>query len=689
MHWGGAGVLALFLLVCTGHAQEAAVDLLRTDSRSPYVHRLTLYDHDGVAIDPRDPFAGPYSPRATCGKCHDYGAIGSGWHFNAPTTKFPPGRPWEPWLLANAPDQPPIALSGRPWPGTVSPAAAGLSHWQFVKRFGHHLPGGGYGEPTAAEVVASPEAVRWRISGPLEIDCMFCHAADLQHDPGEAARQIEAENFKWAATAALGLAVIRGEARRAPDDWDPLMPPSPDHPELAGPQLVWDLTRFDPNDRVLFDITRRPPNERCYYCHTVRPVGPGAPEPLVTHADVHLAAGLLCVDCHRNGIDHQIVRGYDDEAGERAESWRAVFSCAGCHLGAPDPQNPNLALGGRYGAPHPQHRGLPPLHFERMSCTACHSGPWPEDAPQQFQTALAHGLGLATRDRTDSQPPAIVGPIFAEQADGKIAPQRAIWTKPPEGAAAAYRYSIAHDVRPASQSLGINGCADCHSTAAPIYFGRVWPEGAAPGGAPTDELMWHVRGDDDRLASVWGVMFGWRPPFKIFGIACGLIIALIVLRDMLRGFQEPRVEFPRLRGLSAAFGALAASGAVLQFISGFVVAWITGEFGGYALLAHMTGAGLFVFGITGVAVLWAPGQRLDDGASGLQIIQRLLFWIGLTAAAVVISTMLAAMLPFFGYATQEGLVEAHEVSAIVFLLALVAYALCCWFARQRMKAVTS
>jgi hypothetical protein len=32
---------------------------------------------------------------------------------------------------------------------------------------------------------------------------------------------------------------------------------------------------------------------------------------------------------------------------------------------------------------------------------------------------------------------------------------------------------MGHDVRPASQSLGIRGCGDCHAVNAPIYFSQL------------------------------------------------------------------------------------------------------------------------------------------------------------------------------------------------------------------------
>ena len=46
---------------------------------------------------------------------------------------------------------------------------------------------------------------------------------------------------------------------------------------------------------------------------------------------------------------------------------------------------------------------------------------------KRFQTALAHGLGLATREREEDDLPHIVGPVFARPHDGKIAPQRMVW----------------------------------------------------------------------------------------------------------------------------------------------------------------------------------------------------------------------------------------------------------------------
>ncbi len=401
---------------------------LKANSRTPYVHRLTLYDEDGAVIDPNDPAAGPYSPRMTCGKCHPYATISHGWHFNLTAREQSDERRGEPWWLVDEQLELAVPVSDRGWRQTLTSRQMGLDAWQMVKRFGRHLPGGGYGEPTPEQIEKSPHAARWRVSGPLEIDCMICHSTDDRYDPAERARQIERENFRWAATAALGLAVVRGEAAKLPDDFDPLAEPDPDNPTAAGPQLEWDLSRFDADNRVFFAITKRPPDERCYYCHTVRQVGQAHElEEMLEPRDVHLAAGLTCVDCHRNMMDHQMVRGYDGEAEATGQPWRAAFSCRGCHLGVEGAEPPGLAAGGRYGAPRPKHYGFPELHFEKLACTACHSGPRPVAEAGRFQTARAHGLGLARRGRSDHEPPLLFGPMMAERADGKIAPHLGAW----------------------------------------------------------------------------------------------------------------------------------------------------------------------------------------------------------------------------------------------------------------------
>ena len=157
----------------TGGASQAQDEArqLRTDSRSPYFHRLTLYDHDGEAISPEDGEPKPYSPEKTCGMCHAYATIACGWHFGAGNPdadeQTPPGRPGEPWIYVDAGSGTALPISLRGWRGTVTPQQFGMSRFTFAQAFGRHLPGGGWIEPSLRESDATPEAARWAISASL------------------------------------------------------------------------------------------------------------------------------------------------------------------------------------------------------------------------------------------------------------------------------------------------------------------------------------------------------------------------------------------------------------------------------------------------------------------------------------------------------------------------------------------
>lgn len=438
IHWRpvGAAVAVAGLLAAAALLVPArAVEPLRTDSRAPYAHRLNPLEHmAGQVIAPGDVPPLPYSPMATCSKaCHAYGEIAGGWHFNAPDADVPPGRPGEPWVLTDDRTGTQIPLSYRRWrggtltSGTYAPGAVGLAPFDFTQRFGRHMPGGGVGEKFA-QLTEMPSP-RWDVSGRLEIDCMSCHASDGNYDGAEWARQVEQQNFMWAPTAAYALASVRGSAKARPDGFDPIM-----SGQQMPPLMQWDPARFDPDGRILYAVDRRGSNERCFFCHTVHEVGPDAAERWTADQDVHVAAGMRCAECHRNGIGHDTVRGYEGEAAQYKRPEIASLTCRGCHLGVEGQAVPGEP-GGRLGAPRPAHAGLPTLHLERISCTACHAGPWPQQAPRRYQTSMNHALGLTDRGfgtrqeraRTEQSWPRIVAPVFLRQDDGAIGPHRLFW----------------------------------------------------------------------------------------------------------------------------------------------------------------------------------------------------------------------------------------------------------------------
>ncbi len=406
----------IFSLCCIGSAGDEAAELPEWDgSRTTPVHRIPIYDEESQQIIPQDPHALPFSSRFSCGECHDYRTVMKGWHFNASRGEVDAGRPGEPWIWIDEETGTQIPLSYRGWKGTWHPSEIGLTPWKFNQLFGRHLPGGDPERPTGEEPVDHHS--RWDVSGQAEINCMGCHGASPKQDPSEWAKQMERENFRWAATAAASLGDVGGMASRLPETWVVHDGPNPDDTEWAvTPNIHYDLNRFDNRNRAFFDIQHKPPDNNCLYCHSTHKVGLDRWQRI---EDVHAAAGIKCVDCHRNGLDHGMIRGYRTEAAERDSPAHQEFSCWGCHMGP---------YAGRLGAPRAEHRGLPPIHLEKMTCTACHSGlkPGPESM-QKVRLSRIHRTGIHGKARWFTDLPDILEPVLAPGADGRIAPHRAVW----------------------------------------------------------------------------------------------------------------------------------------------------------------------------------------------------------------------------------------------------------------------
>ena len=409
-------MFSIFLLFCLTPSTpgQTTRDVQHDRSRATAAHRIPLFHAEKEKIGLKDDPLLPFSTRMTCGPCHDYEKIRTGRHFNAADPAVPPGRPGEPWILLHRSTGTQIPLSYRPWPGTHRPGDVGLDAWLFTRAFGSHLPGGGVSEPPkTGEGIRS----RWWVTGRLEINCLLCHSADPAQSGSEWAVQVSRQNFLWAAAAASDMAVVEGSTAGVPDAYDPFME---SNAGTRGPHIHYDRSRFNPRGEVFFNVVRRAEPGRCYFCHSVRVVGSGAPAPWTTDQDVHLVKGLACTDCHRNGLDHDMVRGHEGKRDEQ-ENPAAALTCRGCHLGKGD------APGGRLGAPVPEHAGLPRVHLERLTCTACHSGPRPEKWAFRIQTSAAHRMGVQGGYRGENAPPYIQSPVFKRQSDGVIAPHRVMW----------------------------------------------------------------------------------------------------------------------------------------------------------------------------------------------------------------------------------------------------------------------
>jgi hypothetical protein len=582
-------ILALGLPAWTVAAQTELIGEGNDGNRSAPVHVFELYDEEGRLIRPGDENPKPFSIKQTCGKCHNYAKIASGWHFNSHDSDVDPGRPGQPWVLTDSVTRTQIPISGRKWPGTYAPEEIGMSSWDFLKTYYSHFPGGSYGEMPASE----PDAmIRKDISGNYEINCLACHHNSPQEDQSLAALQAARQNFRWIPTASSGKAVVNGVASQLSDFFDP------EYDE--GITVSYNPGIFNKDNMVFFNVSGKPINDRCYFCHSDNNLRVPEDEFWTQDEDVHLKSGLNCVDCHRNGDDHMITRGIETEGTGR------TLTCQGCHLGV---EGDEPALAGRLGAPRPKHVGIPTIHFEKMTCTACHSGTWPTEETGRWKTARMHRTGLHGRHNLDIRQPHLYAPVLMKGTDGKIGPYKLFWPAywarqneegtikplaPKEVLAAAggvleqeaeriddwriltqeqiaealtaigaeaiyiaggrlyrmidgqvqaddheaakpYAWALAHDVRPAEHSLGVRQCKDCHTTDSPFFFGTLERDTPVVTAGGLEQVqMVRLQGLNRLYIWAFNVSFIFRPMLKIVAFTGIGIITLILLAYALK-----------------------------------------------------------------------------------------------------------------------------------------------------------
>ena len=389
-------------------------------SRSIPVHNIVLKDEFNQKIMPTASYPLPFSTRYTCAPCHNYSQIQQGLHFS-PLSSNHDGRAGEPWFWVDLETGTVIPLSYRDWPKVFHPEELGLTYWEFTLLFGRHTLGGEISEPELDEM--SPDS-RWNVAGSLEINCLACHNHSRKQSHSEWAYQILRENFRWAATAASGMGVVAGMASRLPGTWDIYDGPNPDDTQYAVvPSVQYDPGQFNRKHEVFLDLNHKPDDERCLVCHSVSSV---YQRQFLAESDAHTAAGIQCVDCHRNDLTHNMIRGYEEESEQFDIPSASDFTCRGCHLRENKSTQKDFSAG-RLGAPYPTHTKIPPVHMERLSCTACHSGSIPEKNLNQVKSSRANRLGIYGIARWDMDYPVIQEPVFQRDENGKLTPHRLVW----------------------------------------------------------------------------------------------------------------------------------------------------------------------------------------------------------------------------------------------------------------------
>lgn len=382
-------LVAIVAAVCGGCGDLAATGVPVAAKDAPgramgVCPPFMLRDEGGNVIDPVQGVndAVPYSPKQTCGAkgCHDYNRITEGFHFTQGKGERVPAAMAERYAWVTSPGNyggtwcSPAPLYRQLAPKrNTSAREIDMTSFDFVTAScGACHPGGGplefdrdgkryderMGDPATGLVAGGENGLdgdyfkaRWSETGVIEADCLLCHQPgyDFQRRNAELANL----NFRWAATVGAGFGTLTGAVK----DGEP-------------PVVAYDRSRFDADGNVVAHIVPEPRNATCLNCHA-KPGWKKRGAAFSARTDVHLVAGMRCVDCHESGSRaadprirgrevHQVGKGDDPSGWVRNDLDDTVRSCESCHLD------------GWRNAPRADHSWLPPLHLEAIACQTCH-----------------------------------------------------------------------------------------------------------------------------------------------------------------------------------------------------------------------------------------------------------------------------------------------------------------------------
>ncbi|HDS01589.1 MAG TPA: formate dehydrogenase subunit gamma [candidate division Zixibacteria bacterium] len=352
---------------------------------------IFLFDKDFNEINPitGENDDQPFSTKVTCGLCHDYDIITSGYHFQhgwdviSDTFGISRGKPWQlsPRMMGgwSPPSFRQLAKKNNAHPDEIDLTAydfIGNSSIGIQPSCGAcHAGGGGMefdreGNRYDEHLAENPELSEtydgdyyrseWDKSGVVEADCFICHL--VGYDFTSRVEQLEYRNYEWAVVAGSRYGVIEGQVKYGDE-----------------PKVVYNTKYFNADGSISIDPSWPPPDDNCMFCH-------GASDSRkrgfswndIFNPDIHNQQGISCAACHPSGLDHQFAMGVADRAEPAGHIAHTMTECKECHEA------------GFLGALIPQHITVRPSHLRRITCEACH-------IPQLGRAAM-QGYDVSTGD---------------------------------------------------------------------------------------------------------------------------------------------------------------------------------------------------------------------------------------------------------------------------------------------------
>jgi hypothetical protein len=384
--------LRVFLLMVSVTVPFSLFCPISTPSQESSHEKIIVKGFDGnpLTIESKT----PYSPKKTCGGCHNYDQITNGYHFQQGRTDgmgkivisdtFDPKYPWSlssgmygKYLVVSV-DSSQLAKKVNKHPSEID-----KSSFYFVQNCGACHPGGGWGEyDRRGHLYYDEESKKfgyedsgdsplldgdytpfsngnaqygapWDQSGVSEADCLICHLKEYQWK--ERGATLRRRYFKHGPAVGAGWADIKlsqDESGYSKTD------------EVIVNYAKKELADFE---NLQLQIVRRPPDQNCWFCHAAAD-GKRRGRQWDAERDVHKAKGLHCVSCHPSDKEHNFAKGDTIQETVRNDLNNNMHSCEDCHYKSKDKRAP------RYKHP------FSPRHLKLIACQTCHI---------PFQTAVA------------------------------------------------------------------------------------------------------------------------------------------------------------------------------------------------------------------------------------------------------------------------------------------------------------
>jgi len=152
---------------------------------------------------------------------------------------------------------------------------------------------------------------------------------------------------------------------------------------------------------------------------------------------------------------------------------------------------------------------------------------WPEVTEEKITSAL-----IALKDSADGGAVYVAGgKVYSLSAEDKLV------VSDNDASARPYKWSIAHDVRAATQSLGVRNCEDCHSVDQPFSFGSVAVDSPVKSVQGTVVNMMEFQDVSPVYMKLFAMSFVFRPIMKTVVILSCAVIAFVLLFFALRALS--------------------------------------------------------------------------------------------------------------------------------------------------------